>query len=589
MKRIVAIVLSRLACEIARQKLGKQGGGKPGAPLGVILEREGEGAVELAGAVLDVVDDEARRLGVRPGQKVVEATALAAQLGVHRVTYDELDTALGRVAEVALAFGPTAAIRLAEGKPGEPRTPWGDAPFDTVWLDITGAAHLHGGEEALLDELAERVSALGHRVRVAIASGPRLAQALARWSTGLRGAPGAPSASRHPIAAPSEGARAMAPLPVQALPIEPETVSFLMRLGLITVGDLAKVPRASAQARLGTRAREILDLAMGRDDHPLVPYAPPREIVEEMSFEEGVESAPELLFVLRGMTSRAAQRLAARGEACTRLEVTLPLDRAIAAIRLAERGEDHSPDEGELAIGFHVDLPAPLSDEGDLLRALRARLERTELFAPAIGLRLSIPQIVEARRVQLDLGGGRSKNPDRLPALLAELSAEIGVEKIGVLTVLDAHKPEARSKLRPVTLGAHARSGKQLTLPGAWSEPPRLDPALEPVRLLPRPLPLGRLAKGTVVAIDQQLFAVDDLRFVQRLDKVEWWTGAPAHREYMRAFLSSGDGAARLERLRSIDGPPGRRASGPAGGACGEALVYMDRKTKEFYLQGWCE
>ena len=190
---------------------------------------------------------------------------------------------------------------------------------------------------------------------------------------------------------------------------------------------------------------------------------------------------------------------------------------------------------------------------------------------------------------ELDLGGGRSKNPDRLPALLAELSAEIGVEKIGVLTVLDAHKPEARSKLRPVTLGAHGRSGKQLTLPGAWSEPPRLDPALEPVRLLPRPLPLGRLAKGTVVAIDQQLFAVDDLRFVQRLDKVEWWTGAPAHREYMRAFLSSGDGAARLERLRSIDGPPGRRASGPTGGACGEALVYMDRKTKEFYLQGWCE
>ncbi|MEO7327486.1 MAG: DNA polymerase Y family protein, partial [Minicystis sp.] len=116
MKRIVAVVLSRLACEIARQKLGKQGGGKSGAPLGVILEQGGAGEPTLATTVLDVVDDEARRLGVRPGQKVVEATALAAQLGVHRVTYDELDTALGRVAEVALAFAPTAAIRLSEGK-----------------------------------------------------------------------------------------------------------------------------------------------------------------------------------------------------------------------------------------------------------------------------------------------------------------------------------------------------------------------------------------------------------------------------------------------------------------------------------------
>ncbi|MEO7327448.1 MAG: DNA polymerase Y family protein, partial [Minicystis sp.] len=559
------------------------------APLAVILEREGGGAAVVETATIAVIDDEARRLGVRAGQKVVEASALASHLEIHRITYAEIDAALGRIAEVAMAFGPTAALCLREPAEGVHRTPWGDAPFDTVWLDITGAAHLHGGEEALLDELAERVSALGHRVRLAIASGPRLAQALARWSAGLQGAPGARTTGRHPIAAPNEGARAMAPLSVQALPIEPETVSFLMRLGLITVGDLAKVPRASAQARLGARAREILDLAAGRDDLPLVPYAPPREIVEEMSFEEGVESAPELLFVLRGRTSRAAQRLAARGEACTRLEVTLPLDRAIAAIRLAERGEDHSPDEGELSIGFHVDLPAPLSDEGDLLRALRARLERTELFAPAVGLRLSIPQIVEARRVQLDLGGGRSKNPDRLPALLAELSAEIGAEKLGVLTVLDAHRPESRSKLRPATIGARPRSGKQLSLPGAWSEPPSLDPALEPVRLLPKPIPLGRLAKGMVVAIDQQLFAVDELRFVQRLDKVEWWTGAPAHREYMRAFLSSGDGAARLERLRSIDGPPGRRVGGPAGGACGEALIYQDRKTKEFFLHGWCE
>ncbi|MFO0760035.1 MAG: DNA polymerase Y family protein [Byssovorax sp.] len=589
MKRVVALVLSRLACEIARQKVGKQGGGKTAGPLGVILEPANRTAPELSAALLDVVDDEARRLGVRPGQKVVEATVLAAQLAVHRVTYEEIDAALGRVAEVALAFGPTAAIRLGEGKADEHRTPWGDAPFDTVFVDVTGAAHLHGGEEALLDELVERVSSLGHRVRAAIASGPRLAQALARWAPGLSGAPGARTTGRHPIAAPNEGERAMAPLPVQALPIDPEIVSYLMRLGIITVGDLARLPRAGALARLGARAREILDLALGRDDLPLVAYAPPRVIVEQMRFDEGVESAPELLFVLRGMTSRAAQRLSARGEACTRLEVTIPLDRSVAAIRLAERGEEVHPDDGELSIGFQVDLPAPLSDEGDLLRALRARLERTELFAPAIGLQLSIPQIVEARRTQLDLGKNRQKNPDRLPALLAELSAEIGAEKIGVLAVCDAHKPEARSKLRPAHLGPRPRSGQQLSLPGAFVEPPRLDPALSPMRLLPKPIPLGRVAKGTVVLIDQHLFSIDDLRFVQRLDKAEWWTGSGPSRDYMRAFLSSGDGAARLERFRSIDGPPGRRASSPAGGACGEALVYVDRKTREAFLHGWCE
>jgi protein ImuB len=594
MRRVVAIVVSRLACEIARQKLRAQervdlrgSAIAPRGPLAVILEPEGGGAA-LESATIDAVEDEARRLGVRPGQKVAPAAALVAHLQVHRVTYAELDEALGRIAEVALAFGPTASIRLRDRDHGAHRTPWGDAPFDTVWLDITGAAHLVGGEEALLDELLERVNALGHSARAAIASGPRLAQALARWAPSLQGTPGAHTSGRHPIAAPREGARAMAPLPVQALPIDPDTASWLMRLGLITVGDLARMPPAAARQRLGDRAREALDLAVGRDDLPLIPYAPPQVIEEEMRFEEGVETSPELLFVLRGMTSRVASRLSARGQACSRLEVTIKLDQSIAALRIADRGEDVSPDDGEIGLGFHVDLPAPLSDESDLLRALRTKLERTDLFAPAVGIKLSVPQIVEARRVQLDLGKSRAVDPDRLPALLAELSADIGANRVGVLSVLDAHRPEGRSRLRPISLGSSAH-GVQLSFPGSWSEKPRLDPAMEPLRLLPEPVALGRVGAGTVVAIDQQLFAVDQLRFVMRLDRVEWWSAeGPVARDYVRAFLTSGDGPGRIERLRSIDVAPGARAA-KAGGAAGEALLFFDRKTREAYLQGWCE
>src|SRR6185437_11511289 len=140
--------------------------------------------------------------------RVTEAAALHTGLSVHRVSYGEIDAALGQVAEVALAFGPTASLRLRDAPADErgvwggssplsvdraPRTPWGDAPFDTVWLDITGAAHLA--------ELEERVGALGHRVRLAIAGGPRIAQALARWAPGLSGAPGARAAGRYAIAA----------------------------------------------------------------------------------------------------------------------------------------------------------------------------------------------------------------------------------------------------------------------------------------------------------------------------------------------------------------------------------------------------
>ena len=596
MRRIVAIVLPQLACEIARRKRVELGS-KVEGPIGVILERDG-GTAALETAVLDAIEDEARRYGVRPGQRVTEAAALLAGLSVQRVAHSELDAALGRVAEVALAFGPTAALQLREAPPEAPRTPWGDAPFDTVWLDITGAAHLVGGEQALLEELEERLGALGHRARLAIGGGPRVAQALARWAPGLCGTPGARESGRYVITRelPEGDARALAPLPVQALALEPDTVSFLLRIGVFTVGDLARLPRAKAAARLGTRATEVLALVVGRDEAPLLPYAPPREIVEEVSFEDGVETTEALLFVLRGMASRASVRLAARGEACTRLEVEIPLDRSIARLRLAAAparvgdGAEAPAAANDERLSFQLDLPAPLSAEVDLLRALRARLERTALFAPAVGVRLRVAQIVPAPRVQLDLSRDKAANPDSLPALLAELEAEIGADRVGLLAIEDAHRPEAASRLVPVTLDAPGTASRkkggprvQLSLPGEWSQPK--EPLPPPARLLPTPIPLGKVQRGGVVAIggggEPHLFAIEKMEHLMRLDGVEWWTKKPASRDYARAWLVSGGD----ERAPTPRGP-GLRA---AKAACAEALVYVVRRTGEVYLQGWYE
>src|SRR5437868_2930502 len=120
MKRILAVVVPQLACEIARMKRDATKGAKAegdkrskAAPLAVVLEPDSKGdlgAPVLDTAVIDVASSEARRLGVRPGQKIIEGTINAAHLEVHRVTYGELDAALGRIADIALAFGPTAAL-----------------------------------------------------------------------------------------------------------------------------------------------------------------------------------------------------------------------------------------------------------------------------------------------------------------------------------------------------------------------------------------------------------------------------------------------------------------------------------------------
>jgi protein ImuB len=562
-RRIAAIVLPQLGCELVRQKLRIDG------PLAVLLRKEedgeGEGeARDRATATLDLVDEAAFHYGVRPGQRVAEALALLASLAVHEVGFAEIDEALGRVAELALAFGPTTAIRLAPERRDEARAPSGDAPFDTVWVDVTGAAHLFGGEEALLEELCQRVAALGHRVRAAIASGPHLARALARFAgTGLRGPGLSEGRGPHPWAIAAPGARALAPLPLHALPLSPDVVAFFIRLGVFTVDALGRLPRAQLASRLGTRAPVILDLVAGHDSAPLVPFTPPRVLVEETSFDDGVHATEPLLFVLRAMTDRIAARLDARGEACLALEITIPYDRSIARLR--------APDREETELRLTIELPAPLTDAGDLLRALRAKLERVDLLAPAVGIRLTVDQIVEAPRIQIDLSRDKAARPDALPALLAELSAEIGAERVGVLEVLEAHRPEARSRLVPVHDTEARRAG---VIEPSEAANPEAPP--EPTRLLPTPIPLGKLAKGAVVAVDRKLFAVERLRFVMRLDGVEWWTAAPASRDYATAWLVAGE----------TGGRPGAEKPRPLST---EAWVYVDRATGEGYLQGYLE
>ncbi|CAN91898.1 hypothetical protein predicted by Glimmer/Critica [Sorangium cellulosum So ce56] len=618
-RRIVAIVLPQLACELVKQRGPVSPSGK--APLPVILGGEEDRRAALApqperepqapAAVIDVVDDEARRYGVRPGQKVVEAAALVAHLAIHRVTFAEIDAALGRVAEVALGLGATAAIQLGEqGAPragaarasraperaaSEARSPWGDGPYDTVWLDITGASHLVGGEEALLGELGERVAALGHRARLAIADGPRLAQALARFGAHADGGGGAEA----PIAPPGKGAQAIGPLPVQALPVEREVASFLVRLGVLRVEDLARLPRAQVAARLGPRTADVMELLAGRDPVPLLPFEVPRLLEEEVLFDEPIESAESLLFVLRGMTSRIASRLAARGEACGRLNVAIAYDRSIARLRLGEREDDGAAalleDDGRgPSLRFHVDMPVPLSDAGDLLRPLKARLERIELAAPAVGVHVIASRIARARRVQLDLSRDRSVDPDSLPALLAELSAEIGQERVGILEIADAHRPEARSRLVPasgeaaMTRASAAARARAAADRGAAEQAEGADaPALEPARLLAQPIPLGRVGRGAIVAVDRHLYAIERLSFVMRIDAVEWWTPTPASRDYARAWLVSGSPSGKAAPARLGELRPPR--DGASASSCGEAWIYVDRATGEAFLQGWCE
>jgi hypothetical protein len=197
--------------------------------------------------------------------------------------------------------------------------------------------------------------------------------------------------------------------------------------------------------------------------------------------------------------------------------------------------------------------------------------------------------LVPAVASQLELGqafGGKVDHEQELSLVLAELMADIGETQVGILEVVDAHRLEARSTLAPaIAPDARRQRGKNGTKrrsgPRSASSVTPLsvhisgsplavveggDTATGPVcspltRLLPQPVRLdSALRIGATLAVDRRLYTIEALRFEHRLHAVEWWTGAPVMRDYVRVWLKSVDGVI-------------------------EALVYVDRETGKRYLQ----
>ena len=160
-------------------------------------------------------------------------------------------------------------------------TPWCAVDGeDGLLLDITGCAHLFGGEAALMDEIAARVTGLGVESRLGLADTPGAAWALARFG---------PAETR--IAAPGGAHGAIAGLPVEALRLAAEDAHLLRRLGLVTIGAVEGLPRASLARRFPCRERGSavlarLDRALGRQAEPIVPMAPPPACLERLALPE---------------------------------------------------------------------------------------------------------------------------------------------------------------------------------------------------------------------------------------------------------------------------------------------------------------
>ena len=250
---------------LAIERWAKSSDSPPDTP--VVLTVEG-----THGPVIHAVTRAAAERGARAGARLTDARALDPAL-VAVAADPEGDAALvRRLAKWAARWSPLVEV-----------------DDDGLRLDVSGVAHLFGGEKALVRDIEARFAQLGLTVRVAIAPTAAAAWAFSHF-----------------------GGDQLAPLHVAALRLDADTVRTLERLGLKTIGALLGVPRF-ALARRFRGAEDVvdaLDRALGRKPEPLTAAPvdpPPRALVrlEEpaMHPEAGAQALgrliPELVRQLR--------------------------------------------------------------------------------------------------------------------------------------------------------------------------------------------------------------------------------------------------------------------------------------------------
>lgn len=386
----------------------------------------------------------AERAGLRSGQDLADARATVDRLQVRPADATADAEALARLALWATRYTP--AVEPFDQASGA----------DGLFLDITGAEHLHGGEAALLADLAERLRRFRLPARLALASTPGTAWALSRY--GKQGA----------VVPPGAEPEALQALPVAALRLPSETVAACRRLGLKKIGDLLGTPRAPLAKRFGPDLLRLLDGALGCLPELLAPIIPPPAY-------GAVRPFPDPVFT-RDATVAAATALMA--------ELAGPLARdgvGARTVRLALYRVDG------WATSVTIGLARPTRNPAHVGRLLDLRLARTdETGEPGFGFETVRLDAVAVEPMPEWQAGFAPASPndgagERLAALVDVLRQRLGSQSARRLRPRESHVPECATE-------AGAIEDEEPSWPSSDEVPSR------PALLLRRPEPADVLA-----------------------------------------------------------------------------------------------
>ncbi len=221
------------------------------------------------------------KAGITPGMVLADARAIVPDLLVFAGKPGMAAGLLTGLALWCLRFTPVAAVDLSDG----------------LILDISGCAHLWGGEAAYLHEVVAKLKQMGYQSRVAIADTIGTAWALARYGQG------------DPIVTPGGQLEALLPLPPAALRLDPLVLDRMQKLGLYRIGHFIHMPGTVLRRRFGPQLTERIGQATGQAIEVCEPVLPVPVYQERLPCLEPVRTRTAIDIALRQLLQQLCNRL----------------------------------------------------------------------------------------------------------------------------------------------------------------------------------------------------------------------------------------------------------------------------------------
>lgn len=385
------------------------------------------------------LNDAAAKLGLEVGLPLANARAVCPDIDVCDADPIADAELLNAIADWCDRFTPLVALDPPHG----------------LFLDITGCAHLFGGEAALMEQLCATLTRQGFIVSAAIAGTSVCARTLSRYRHGR-------------IVTAGEEAGAVMPLPLYPLGADEAIMRGLQRAGLKTIGDVAARARHEITARFGAAFTALLEQALGQHDHPISPRKPLPDYIVEKRFPEPVATDAVITATLHALAGMLIAAMEKQGKGARQLEAFFFRTDGVVRVIAAQTGQ-------------------PVNRSEVIDRLFRERLDAiADPLDPGFGfdmIRLSASHTEIVVQQQSDLDA-HARDNDEVIGLVDRLSARIGARRVLVHLPVDTHIPEREARPVPAQWGLIEASSMPWPLRIAG------EPPLRPLRMFERPEPI---------------------------------------------------------------------------------------------------